>query len=370
MPLKILHKPLRYLLGKKNKRKLIVFESDDWGSIRMPNKKVRDILAKKIPQILNDPYSYYDTLESYDDISALTEVLIKHKNTKGQKPILTVNTILTNPAFQKIKEDNFSNYYYETFEKTILRYYGEGTLKNWFNAVEEKLFYPQLHGREHVHVLQWLQELKINKNLNLAFNYETYSIPVDNTQGYKRKNLLSSLNLSGLENEDKYHADYLTVGYNLFKDIFGYASESFIATKYVWNEQHEQILSSLGVKYLQGIGYQYMPINRSNLKKKFHYTGQKNKFGQYYLVRNAFFEPSIEPNKDWVDECLSRIELAFKFKKPAIIGTHRVNFIGSIEESNRTKNLKLFDKLLQSILKKWPDVEFTTSDKILGNYII
>jgi hypothetical protein len=46
----MLEKVKRYiqnLPGKTTKRKLVVIESDDWGSIRMPNKAVLNTLIKK-----------------------------------------------------------------------------------------------------------------------------------------------------------------------------------------------------------------------------------------------------------------------------------------------------------------------------------
>lgn len=44
------------------------------------------------------------------------------------------------------------------------------------------------------------------------------------------------------------------------------------------------------------------------------------------------------------------------------------NAYNSIEtkEDNRNKNLKLLEKLLTKVLKKWPDVEFSTSVKLLN----
>jgi len=72
--------------------------------------------------------------------------------------------------------------------------------------------------------------------------------------------------------------------------------------------------------------------------------------------------------EDSVDECLAQIEDAFRWRKPAIITAHRVNFIGSIEQSNRDKNLRQFKKLLLEIQKKWPEVEFLSADK-LGDLI-
>jgi hypothetical protein len=64
----------------------------------------------------------------------------------------------------------------------------------------------------------------------------------------------------------------------------------------------------------------------------------------------------------------SEINLAFKFNKPAVINTHRVNFIGGIEEKNRDLGLKKLNILLCQIVKKWPDVKFMNSAQ-LGNYI-
>ena len=69
-----------------------------------------------------------------------------------------------------------------------------------------------------------------------------------------------------------------------------------------------------------------------------------------------------------IEECLDRIKIAFKWNKPAIIGSHRLNFIGFINPRNRDKNLVLFKTLLNKIIQKWPDVEFMTSDQ-LGDLI-
>jgi hypothetical protein len=74
-----------------------------------------------------------------------------------------------------------------------------------------------------------------------------------------------------------------------------------------------------------------------------------------------FFEPSAIPTVDWVSDCLSNIEVAFMLKMPAIVGAHRVNFIGGISQENADKNLKQFELLIATILKKWPDVQFKSS---------
>ena len=73
-------------------------------------------------------------------------------------------------------------------------------------------------------------------------------------------------------------------------------------------------------------------------------------------------------SKDWVDSCLNEIKIAFIWKKPAIISSHRVNYVGWLNEKNRTKGLRELDELLFQIIKYWPTAEFMTSSE-LGNLI-
>ena len=96
-----------------------------------------------------------------------------------------------------------------------------------------------------------------------------------------------------------------------------------------------------------------------------HWQGTKNSLGQVYIIRNCFFEPTVSSNIDSVSDCLYRIKCAFRWHKPAIISAHRINFIGSLCEDNRTKNLLDFDTLLKRIIIEWPDVEFMSSDQLV-----
>jgi len=80
------------------------------------------------------------------------------------------------------------------------------------------------------------------------------------------------------------------------------------------------------------------------------------------------FEPSSRKYTDPVGSCLKEIAIAFAWNKPAIICSHRVNFIGSVDLNNRIRNIGLFKQLLFEIIKKWPEVEFMSSDN-LGMYI-
>ncbi|MBK9042495.1 MAG: hypothetical protein IPN97_04630 [Saprospiraceae bacterium] len=151
------------------------------------------------------------------------------------------------------------------------------------------------------------------------------------------------------------------------KNIFGFRSTTFIAPCYIWSDELNQTLFDHGVKAFQGSWYQFEPTISSQkmLAKRFHYIGQKNKLGQYYLARNVVFEPSEIINEDWIKEVISKLDIAFRNKKPGIIQSHRLNFIGFIDPDNSKNNLEIFSSVLKSIVKKWPDVEFMSSDELV-----
>ncbi len=71
--------------GWRTNRKIVVFESDDWGSIRMPSRKVYKHLLKNGIPVDKCPFSKYDSLASEEDLTALFEVLSKHKGSDSKK---------------------------------------------------------------------------------------------------------------------------------------------------------------------------------------------------------------------------------------------------------------------------------------------
>ena len=97
-------------------------------------------------------------------------------------------------------------------------------------------------------------------------------------------------------------------------------------------------------------------------KTKFHWLGQTNRHSQKYITRNGFF--GADSSKDWVDSCLADVALAFKYNKPAVISSHRVNFTGSLDNRNRDYGNKQLTNLLKKITSNWPQVEFLTSSEL------
>jgi hypothetical protein len=350
--------------GWRTKRKILVIESDDWGSIRIPSKEVYLKLISKGFDISNSEYNRLDILESNDDLNMLFEVLLSCKDSVGNNPVITANCVLGNPDFNKIKQSDFSNYYFEPVTETLKHYPHRDKVEYlWNQGNSEGIFHPQFHGREHVNVVRWMNALR-GKTPGIMYTFDcetTFS-------GDGDYNFMEVLDYNSPDDLEKMK-ESLAEGLNLFEKLFGFRSKSFIPPCYTWDSGIEESLHTNGVRYIQGLIVQWLPTGSfGNYNKKYHFLGNKNSFGQYFLIRNCFFEPSLTKISDPVGECLNRINIAFRWHKPAIISSHRINFMGSLDEKNRTDNLKLFQDLLKRIIKTWPDMEFMTSDQ-LGDLI-
>ncbi|MDD4689820.1 MAG: hypothetical protein PHE51_08770 [Eubacteriales bacterium] len=354
--------------GWHTNKKIVVIESDDWGSVRMPSREVYQQFLDKGVRVDKDPYCRYDCLATAEDLEALFEVLTSVKDKNGRHAVLTADTVVANPLFDKIKESGFKEYFYEPFTETLKRdKQHEGAFELWKQGMAAGIFHPQLHGREHLNVKKWLRTLQSGEEVTrLSFDLGTFGL-TSLVDARIKNNYMGAFN-SGLNEDIVEYDTIITEGQQLFEQIFGYKSESFIATTYTWNPKIEPILLSNGVKYIQGIPSQHIPLDDDTtfIYKKDNYLGKKSNAGLLYLVRNCHFEPSQGISS--AADCLKRVSIAFRWCKPAIISMHRLNVIGGIVESNRKCNLKALKWLLAQIVQKYPDVEFITSDQ-LGNLI-
>ena len=274
------------------------------------------------------------------------------------------------PGPQKItsaeKNSNYTEYFYEPFPETLKRYYpNENVLELWKQGIKEKLILPQFHGREHVNVHRWLNYLKDgNKSLLDAFGLGFWGIP-KNIYGSNNVSIQASFGSYSLQ-ELEFYKYNIREGLQLFEDVFDFKSKTFIANNYTYPQELNSVLSEAGVVGIQGIRKQKIPKKNGTIALKEIYTGKINSWKQIYTVRNAIFEPSQMPKTiDNVGNCLKEINNSFFWKKPAIISSHRLNYIGSINLDNRTRNLDMLNDLLNQIIKRWPDVEFLSSDELI-----
>ena len=360
---------VKNLGGWRTNRKIIVIESDDWGSIRMPSREVYEKCLKAGYRVDKIAYERYDSLASDDDLELLFETLQAFKDRAGNHPVITANALVANPDFEKIRRSGFREYHYEPVTETFKRYPRHSrSFALWNEGKDKGLFLPQSHGREHLNVSMFMNALR-RGDRDVTFGFE-HGIPGSIPRNAKGGNkYVETLNYTGEEDkQDK--LEIILEGLDLFEDLFGFRSESFIPPNYLWSSDYDEKMSKRGVKYYQGNRKMKEPEFDGSVTYHKYNLGDINNFGQRYLVRNTIFEPSLFKMSisDPLSQCLNQVSAAFRMKKPAIICSHRINYVGFIDPDNRDRNLKMLRELLTQILKKWPETEFMTSVQ-LGNLI-
>lgn len=355
-------KYLKNLPGKRLERKIVVIESDDWGGIRMPSKKVFDSLLSQGVRVDKCHFNRFDSLENENDLSALGEVLASVSDKNGNPAIITANYNVANPNFEEIRKSAFQTYSFETFTETYKRFYPNENIVGLTNELKtKKLIYPQLHGREHLNPDLWLQLLREgNSDLLKAFELGSYGLSF-NTSPSINIPYLAALLYKNKQQKLNVESSILE-GASLFEKAWGYRSKTFIAPLYYWHSDLESTFQKAGIEFLQG-GDRQTQFDQKN-KRIFHKLGQKNALGQTYLVRNVSFELSGYNKEKVLENALNDIGISFAMRKPAVICSHRVNFMGGIVEENRKENLTYLKRLLEAIVKKWPEVEFMNSEEL------
>ncbi|KYP15122.1 hypothetical protein, partial [Flavihumibacter sp. CACIAM 22H1] len=343
----------------KTNRKLIVFISDDWGSLRIRDKAQRDALIQLGINMELNRFDKLDAFETNDDIDGLFNVLSSYKDLHGRNPVLTAATCLANPDYEKIEADAFNNYYYKPIDSIYKEFYAsDKVLDKMLAAMNEGFFVPEFHGREHLNTNWWLDYLKNAVPIfKTAFGESFFMI----SGGYQREKGFGGIGASfdlANSSEIKSHIETALDGLRTFERIFKQKASCFIAPSLLFNSGMEPALSTAGIKLVDVARFRTEPVGEGKYKKRLHYMGQKAAAGCHYFSRNAVFEPDYYGAKDEVETCLQQVKQAFDRKQPAVISNHRVCFMGGIKTENRDFGLKALDKLFRTILTKWPDAEF------------
>lgn len=351
--------------GWKTRRRLLVIESDDWGAIRVPGPLAHEQLLKAGIPVDSSPYDRLDCLESRDDFQALMNVIDAHRDTDGRPATFTFNTVMGNPDFGAIERDGFERYHHQHLFESYRYYNGEDMKAEWRAAIKDKLIQPQFHGREHLNVPLWMRDLRDGyKETRIAFHNRFYGLRTKTSSKWQ-KHYKAAYNAES-QTQLETIAEIASDGLRLFKKTFEFPSTTFVACNYVLPAELEKHLASCGIDMIQTQrGYLQPLLSREGQKRRrYCYTGKRNSFGQHYSVRNVLFEPYLDKSADWPSRALRQVSQAFSMGTPAILCSHRINYVSGMNKTHRDVSLRQLDKLLKKIRHRWPQVEFITSDQL------
>ena len=346
---------IKNAFGATTNRKLVAFLVDDWGSVRTRDKKAVEYLKSKQIDIDKSRFSRFDSLASESDLCALFDTLQSVKDKNGNYACFTAVMNPCNPNFEAIRNNHFTEFVSEPFTDTLHKYGYTNVFDLWQEGIAEKIFYPVFHGTEHVSRSQLMKSLQTNHPPDRwAFECDTVGVP-GSLNGIMQPCYVKSAN------DNEAIIEVLLHGLDVFEELFGFPTRYFKAGDDVISPAIYPTLKDFGVKYMDEPIYMNRYLGDGKTKRCFAFTGKTNHAGQRLLVRNCMFEPTVNLHVDAFSHCLQMINAAFTMKKPAIISSHRVNYVGAIDEKNREDGLARLTLLLKEMVKRYPEVEFVNA---------
>lgn len=359
---------LKNLMGTRTQRKIIVFSVDDYGNIRLDSKKARESMNKAGSKIYSR-FDALDTLETKQDIEQLIEVLTSVKDKNGRSAVFTPFAMSCNIDFEAMEANSYTAFENENVDKSFEKLAAlqpnayEGAWDILREAIKNKIILPEYHGREHLNLKVFEEKLRDNDTEVLtALKNRSYTSIGDS--GYSSISVTAAFNFWSQEDVNT-QKQIAIDGAKRFHEVYGYIPIHFNAPGGRESVQLHDSLSEIGIKYIDTPWMKPEHLGKGVYKKRFYTTGKTNNFDQTFMVRNCIFEPNLSKGVSWKDYTLNQVEAAFRWKKPAIISSHRVNFCGHIDPQNRTHGLSELKSLLQAIVRKWPDVEFMSAPEAM-----
>ena len=358
---------LKNSIGWKTNRKIVVFSVDDYGNVRLNSAEARKNMDDAGMKIYSR-FDALDTLETTQDLEQLFAVLSSVKDKNGRHAVFTPFALPCNIDFEKMEAEDYQNFYFETLPNTYKKLAIQqpeaytGTWDLWKDGIAKGFLRPQFHGREHLNLSIFNDKLKKrDAQLLTALKNKSYTSISD--EAYPTMSSMAELDFWNVtENNDL--KPILKEGLQLFEEVYGYKSIYFTPPVFNIHQSLFQTIKNNGIQFLDLALLRNEHQGLNVYKKSFNYIGKKTREGLTIMVRNTVFEPTEDRGIDWVDFTMKQIKTAFRWNKPAIISSHRVNFCGHINKDNRQNGLESLQRLLQEIVKKWPDVEFMSADEM------
>ncbi|MEQ6890035.1 hypothetical protein ABE957_15280 [Halomonas sp. CS7] len=358
---------VKHLPGWHTGVKYVAFAVDDYGSIRTAKKRAVEALKDRVSGF-GGYMDYCDSVETREDLHMLYGVLARHRDAQARRVVFTAYALSANPdtAFM-LREGRYG---YETLSTTFARLAAEepaayeGTCQAWQEGMEECLIRPQFHGREHFSVP--LLERKLARgDKDLQANLEVASMA--GLAGVPDMPGVAFTHAFSLHDEVllAQHREIIREGLALFETTFGFASTTFTPPALKLHPALDDFVAGLGVRSIDKPLSGRQPSGGGKSRRSVNFLtppkgGQAGK-----LVRTLSFEPCSGNKSDPVGQALREMAAAFRWRKPVIISSHRVNFAGHIDPANRQQGLEKLDELLAGMLRRWPDIHFVSVDELV-----
>src|SRR5438105_9913796 len=300
--------------------KAVVLESDDWGLCAWSaDEQARRALADS-PAFRSPAGRRYagSTLEHAGDVRALARTLAEFRGADGFAPVWQANLIVAAPDYARLRVEGFpSPLALREFPDTPVRWRRTGLWEEVQNAIGQGLWWPELHGLHHIPEHAWIAALRRGESdACRAFEHETaVCLAVEASGEYAPSEPLAD------------RRRRLEWAIARFTTLVGRAPRSFCPPDYRWDHALEAHAAAHGIRVLQGRGEQH-GVSLARLRRELLRWGWPGGTRPLFAMPPRIaFEPGAAEARVGVAAALRAAQAAWRNGQPAVISTHRVNYV-------------------------------------------
>jgi len=333
-----------------SEHRVVCFESDDWGCCAW----APDQYALQKVGALREVRAYWQrarlwnwldgSLETPDDVRFLCDFLECFVGGDGRAPVFTPCYLTANPDFERIAEEGLETYHDITIEQGVPSRWARG---HFVAAAREGftrgVWRPEYHGRlHHAQPYRWLKAVR---------DGEPEAVALFEEQMFQGSGRLPEY----AEMDEATQREWANGGIDAFERAFGY--RPYCAINADGSQVTEGIWQDAGI--------------RARLNRPACGQGQRSPHtSMVYLRRNARLEPlglDDEYAQAGFTNCWREVRAAWQAGEPAIVSTHRKNYVSMVAEQQRQGFMQL-EQLFLAIEESGPEATYLTSAEIAQLY--
>lgn len=310
---------------------VLILESDDWGP---------------------GPDGHAQAL------AALVDTLLRQRDRTGRPAVATIGVILGIPDAQAMRDDAVGGYR----RRTLAEPDHSAMLEALRRGARSKALALQLHGLEHLWPEAFVKALRDPAGAARAWlkqgdGSHTEGLPSPLQSRWTDAAVLPSREISAAA-----VAAAASEEVALFARIFGASPEVAVPPTFVWTAEVEWAWAGAGVRCVVTPGRRLTcrdADGRPAGEDRWMLNGECGAGGITYIVRDLYFEPARGHR---CGDVLPGIRDHFRLGRPALLETHRFNFVGSDEQ--RLAALAEIGALYDAVRREYPDLRFMSTAEL------
>lgn len=334
-------------------RPIVLLQSDDWGRCGLRDHEGLEQLRTAGMELGERAYDFY-TLETAEDLNALSAVLKKHRDSSGRNPSIEMNFVPANLDFVKMSAENFQQIHLLALADGFPdRWSRPGLIDGYREGTAAGVFYPALHGSTHFCRAAVERNLAGNDDRTQLLRtlwhagtpYIHWRMPWIGYEYWDPEQIEDERFLEG-----EIQRGLIGYAFGAFAKLFSTLPRSACAPGYRANGDTHRAWAQHGIRIAQnGPGALVPPyFDRDEMLQ---------------LYRNVELEPATDTNAS-LEASLRQAENCFARGIPAIVSVHSINFHSTVRDF-RSATLLFLDQFFTALESSHADLLYLHDENLL-----